>query len=112
MSAEALIRQATEAGVEIHWVDGKIKLVGKVTAVNKILEPLREHKEDLIRWFTNPIGPEPSTDRAQWREMALAYHLHHFKCGTCIAAGQGNGLRCGTGAALWGTYQGNKEARP
>ena len=42
---------------------------------------------------------------ASWRELAEAYHQHHFACKTCIAAGQGRGFRCGTGAALWTTYQ-------
>lgn len=41
-----------------------------------------------------------------WRELAAAYHAHHFKCSTCIAAGRGvgYGLRCGVGAALWNFY--------
>ena len=51
--------------------------------------------------------PEPPTDPNAWRELAAAYHAHHFKCSTCIAAGRGAvyGLRCGTGAALWTNYQ-------
>ena len=50
---------------------------------------------------------EPPTDLNAWRELAAAYHLHHFNCSTCIAAGRGAvyGLRCGTGAALWNAYQ-------
>ena len=42
---------------------------------------------------------------ASWRELAEAYHHHHFACKTCIAAGQRRGLRCGAGAALWASYQ-------
>ena len=42
---------------------------------------------------------------ASWRELAEAYHQHHFACKTCQAAGQGRGLRCGAGAALWTSYQ-------
>ena len=50
---------------------------------------------------------ELPTDPNSWRELATAYHLHHFTCPTCIAAGRGAvyGLRCGTGAALWTSYQ-------
>ena len=50
---------------------------------------------------------EPPTDPTAWRELATAYHLHHFTCPTCIATGRGAGygLRCGTGAALWTSYQ-------
>jgi len=66
------------------------------------IEPLGEAVNDLA---TEP--PEPPTDPHAWRELATAYHLHHFKCSTCIAAGRGAvyGLRCGTGAALWTSYQ-------
>ena len=39
------------------------------------------------------------------RELAAAYHAHHFKCPTCIAAGLGYGLRCGAGAALHTAYE-------
>ena len=31
--------------------------------------------------------------------------LHHWKCPTCIAAGQGRGHRCEVGAPLWARYQ-------
>ena len=54
----------------------------------------------------NP-DPEPPPDPNAWRELAAAYHAHHFKCIACIAAGRGAvyGLRCGAGAALWNAYQ-------
>ena len=40
-----------------------------------------------------------------WLHLDRAYQAHHFKCPTCKAAGLGYGLRCGAGAALWGSYQ-------
>ena len=58
--------------------------------------------------INDPSPPPASTvDPNAWRELAQAYHDHHFVCGTCIAAGRGSiyGLRCGTGAALWINYQ-------
>ena len=50
---------------------------------------------------------EPPADPNAWRELAAAYHQHHFACPTCITAGRGAqyGLRCGVGAALWNAYQ-------
>ncbi|MBC7455058.1 MAG: hypothetical protein H7335_15410 [Massilia sp.] len=52
-------------------------------------------------------SPEPPPDPNAWRELAAAYHQHHFACSICIAAGRGAqyGLRCGTGAALWNACQ-------
>lgn len=105
MSALALIQQAQAAGVDLRFEDGQIKYRGPRSAVAQLIEPLRQHKADLIRWFTSaPNDPVPA-DPSQWRELAQEYHRHHFKCRVCIAAGQGAGLRCGTGAALWGNYQ-------
>jgi len=56
-----------------------------------------------------PASPASSErpDPNDWRELAKAYHLHHFKCVVCIAAGRGAGYgpRCGAGAALWVAYQ-------
>ena len=39
--------------------------------------------------------------------LAELYHLHHFACRQCIAAGRGAGYgpRCAAGAALWANYQ-------
>ncbi len=52
--------------------------------------------------------PEPHSEPGAWRELAAAYSSHHFACPTCQAAGRGTqyGMRCGTGSALWGVYQG------
>lgn len=33
------------------------------------------------------------------------YHLHHFNCPTCIAAGLGYSKRCPVGLPLWGVGQ-------
>jgi hypothetical protein len=50
--------------------------------------------------------PEPPSDPQAWRQLAAAYHAHHFNCPTCIAAGSSNryGQRCGAGIALWQAY--------
>ena len=54
----------------------------------------------------NDQEPKPKTDPNAWPELAAAYHVHHFNCQICIAAGRGSrfGLRCGVGAALWYAY--------
>jgi len=56
-----------------------------------------------------PLPPSSSErrDPNDWRELAKAYHRHHFKCVVYIAAGRGSGYgpRCGAGAALWVAYQ-------
>ena len=74
-------------------------------------ELVKGNKAALVDWLhaandPHPL-PEPPTDPNAWRELATAYHLHHFTCPTCIAAGRGAeyGLRCGTGAALWASYE-------
>ena len=74
--------------------DANSRLVGLSRLVWPVAEKLAE--ESL----------EPPTNPNAWRELATAYHHHHFACPVCIAAGRGAGygLRCGTGAALWTSY--------
>lgn len=108
MIADALIRAALDAGVEVRIVDGQLKVRGRRGAVETWAPQLRPHKQALIRWFTRPAANEiePPIDRGAWHELADEYRRHHFTCRTCQAAGRGvlHGLRCGTGAALWTTY--------
>ena len=51
------------------------------------------------------IGPRALTDAQH--ALAESYHLHHFTCRVCIAAGRGAGygLRCDVGLGLWRAYQ-------
>ena len=59
-------------------------------------EPKRLFRQ-RVPWLT---GAEQSA--------AQAYHAHHFKCRTCIAAGRGTryGRRCALGLVLWNEHTG------
>jgi hypothetical protein len=92
-----------------------------VTPKARLTEPLRvlikAHREDLVRWLGRsasndptarvdmgiPTSP-PAPASTDWQALDKAYQAHHVNCPTCIAAGKGYGLRCGTGAALWAAY--------
>ena len=70
-----------------------------------------DRKAMLIDWLTAANeaasqAPNPPEDPSDWKELAAAYHAHHFNCPTCIAAGRGSGYgqRCGVGTALWRDY--------
>jgi len=91
----SLIRTALVAGVELRYMDGKLKVTGNRAAVDAWVPRLREHRQELIEAL------KPATD---WRPLATAYNRHHFACPTCIASGKGYGLRCGVGASLWIAY--------
>ena len=56
-------------------------------------ELVKGNKAALLDWLhaANDPLPEPPTDPNAWRELAAAYHLHHFACPTCITAGRGAG---------------------
>ncbi len=102
MSAAALIRQALESGVALKLVGGKVKASGSREAVARLLAPLREHRLELA----DALQAEPPDNPQDWRELAAAYHEHHFKCPMCMGAGRGSryGRRCGVGQALWFDY--------
>ncbi len=96
MSVQALIQKANEAGVELRVVDGRVKAIGTRSAVARMLDDLRLHRAELIETMT--------ATPADWRALSKIYQQHHWTCETCIAGGQGRGLRCGVGTALWRIY--------
>jgi len=104
LSAAALIRQALESGVALKLVGGKVKASGSREAVARLLVPLREHRLELA----DALQAEPPDNPQDWKELAAAYHEHHFKCSMCMGAGRGSryGRRCGVGQALWFDYSG------
>ncbi len=106
MSVDTLIRAALDAGVELRFVDGKLKVTGKRKAVECWASKLRENKAALIEAL-QPCEPAA----VDWREADRVYQLHHFNCPTCIAAGRGYGLRCGTGSVLWAAYSATTEPK-
>ena len=114
MIAGDLIRQAQKSGIELRLVGGKVKAIGPREVVAALIELLRQHRDALtqalqfeLQEVLPAIPPDPPVNPQDWKELAAAYHTHHFNCPTCIAAGRGSiyGLRCGVGAALWLHYQ-------
>lgn len=97
--ATTLIRKALDAGIELQFVDGQLKVTGKRKAVECWAPRLRASREALIKALQ---PPDPAA--IDWRELDRAYQLHHIGCAACTAAGRGYGLRCGAGAALWSSY--------
>ncbi len=88
--------------------------IGRVPLVTSVTQHLNDTSVNaLFGQFDEAVnGPGSSAPTMQnksqvpdWRELDKAYQLHHFRCSTCIAAGLGYGLRCGTGSALWTAYQ-------
>ena len=99
--ATTLIRKALDAGIELQFAGGQLKVTGKRKAVECWASKLREHKAALIEALQ---PPDPAA--IDWRELDRAYLAHHTTCAVCQAAGRGAryGLRCGAGAALWSSY--------
>ena len=102
-----LVRAAFDAGVELRFSDGRLRVTGKRSAVESWAPRLRPHRQRLIESLRPPMEPT----LIDWKPLAEAYHQHHFGCAICIAAGRGTryGLRCGTGAALWSAYESAQE---
>lgn len=106
-----------DAGLSVSLAPGGKLVVSPGSRLTpELRELVRKNKSLLVNWLqaaNDPARAEPHypdnlpTDPNAWRELAAAYHLHHFKCVVCIAAGRGAGygLRCGAGAALWTNYQ-------
>lgn len=112
LRAESIVESLSAAGVSIGPTNSGGLLVtpaSRLTPEHRGM--IREAKAELLKYFSvfaaNDPRPEPHTDPNAGRELAEAYHAHHFNCVHCIAAGRSDryGLRCGVGAALWSDYQ-------
>ena len=112
LAVEAVVAQLADAGLHLSLAsEGGLAVApaGLLTADLRAL--IRSSKVMLMDWLAAANdgeihAPAHSNDPADWKALAAAYHVHHFNCATCIAAGRGSryGQRCGVGMALWRAY--------
>jgi hypothetical protein len=113
LAVEAVVAQLSHAGLNLSLVPtGGLAVAPRSHLTPDLRELIRSSKAMLIDWLTAANdtvsrADHPSDALLEWKELAAAYHAHHFDCPICIAAGRGakRGLRCGVGAALWTSYQ-------
>lgn len=111
-SASAIVDQLHHAGLNLSLAPAGGLAVAPASHLTADLRDLiRNSKALLIDWLTaandaSSRASDPPDNPLDWKELAAAYHAHHFNCPTCIAAGRGSqcGQRCGVGVALWRAY--------
>ena len=102
MTAAEILADAAADGLLLALdATGRLTVAGSAAARDQWRFELVTQKDEIIDLLLSSQTPR------DWRELAAEYHLHHFTCKTCQAAGRGSqyGLRCGTGSALWTNYQ-------
>lgn len=115
LTVEIVVEQLSHAGLNLSLAPAGGLAVAPASHLTADLRDLiRSSKALLINWLTAASdgaiqAPDPSDlldNPVDWKELAAAYHAHHFNCPTCIAAGRGSryGQRCGAGTALWRAY--------
>ena len=112
LAVKAVVAQLTHAGLNLSLAPAGGLAVAPSSHLTADLRALiRSSKALLIDWLTVANDatshlPDPPDNPADWKELAAAYHAHHFNCPTCVAAGRGSryGQRCGAGMALWRAY--------
>jgi len=111
-AVETVVAQLADAGLNLSLAPAGGLAVAPSSHLTADLRALiRSSKALLIDWLTAANdaasrAPDPTVNAQDWKELAAAYHAHHFNCPVCIAAGRGSryGQRCGTGMALWRAY--------
>ncbi len=109
---EAVVAQLANAGLNLSLAPaGGLAVAPSSHLTADLRDLIRSSKALLIDWLTaandaTNHAPDPPDNPVDWKELAAAYHTHHFTCPTCIAAGRGSryGQRCGAGMALWRAY--------
>lgn len=112
LAVETVVAQLANAGLNFSLAPaGGLAVAPSSHLTADLRELIRSSKAQLIDWLTAANdaashAPDPPENPLDWKELAEAYHAHHFNCPTCIAAGRGNqyGQRCGVGMALWRAY--------
>jgi hypothetical protein len=112
-TASAIVEQLHFAGLNLSLApDGGLAVAPSSQLTADLRNLIRSSKDLLIDWLTSKNyaashAPDPPENPLDWKELAAAYHTHHFNCPTCIAAGRGlqYGQRCGVGMALWTGYR-------
>ncbi|WP_300707728.1 hypothetical protein [Limnohabitans sp.] len=111
-AVKSVVAQLVDAGLNLSLASaGGLAVAPSSHLTAELRNLIRSSKAMLIDWLTaaheaasrasdTPANPQ------DWKELATAYHTHHFNCPTCIAAGRGSryGQRCGAGMALWRLY--------
>ncbi len=110
--ASAIVDQLRGAGLNLSLAPaGGLAVAPSSHLTADLRDLIRSSKALLIDWLTAANdaashSPDPPDNPLDWKELAAAYHAHHFNCVTCIAAGRDSryGQRCGAGLALWRAY--------
>ena len=111
-AVEILVAQFTLAGLNLSLAPaGGLAVAPSSHLTAGLRDLIRNNKALLIDWLTAENAaashaPEQTSTALDWKELAAAYHAHHFKCPICIAAGRDSryGQRCGVGITLWRAY--------
>ena len=111
-AVETVVAQLADAGLNLSLAPAGGLAVAPSSHLTADLRALiRSSKALLIDWLTaaNDVAshaPDSSINPQDWKELAAAYHAHHFNCPTCSAAGRDSryGRRCGAGMALLRAY--------
>ena len=78
---------------------------GENTPITPITPVTPQNRYDGKAIMETPIPAANDPTLADWKTLDRAYLTHHAQCHQCRSAGRGYGQRCGTGAALWRSYE-------
>ena len=109
---ESVVAQLAHAGLSLSLAPaGGLAVAPSRHLTPELRDLIRSSKPQLIDWLTAANdatchAPDTPDNPVDWKELASAYHAHHFNCRACIAAGRGSryGQRCSAGMALWQAY--------
>ena len=103
LAIRRVVESLQSAGLDLSLTPDRALRVKPASVLTpELRELIRDNKPMLLDWLVAANDP---AERKDWQTLARVYHSHHFKCAICIAAGQGRGLRCGVGMALWNRSQ-------
>jgi len=106
VNAEDVLDTLLKSGVKVKLLES---FDFDISPASKLLpnhrQMLKSEKKKLVLHLSRLAAKEMSLTDDEVESTFHTYHVHHFNCHSCIAAGKGYGKRCSVGLSLWFRYR-------
>lgn len=106
VKAEDILNTLLKSGVQVKLLESfdlDVSPASKLRLVHR--QMLKCEKKKIVLHLSRLAANEMSLTDDEVESTFHAYHVHHFNCRSCIAAGKGYGKRCSVGLSLWFRYR-------
>ena len=105
VKADDVLDTLLKSGVQVKLLESfdlNIYPASKLLPIHR--QMLKREKNNVVLHLSRVAPKEMSLTDEEVDSTFHTYHVHHFNCPVCMAAGKGYGNRCQEGLGLWFRY--------